>query len=124
MFRKLRAKGDSHAGIENIAVCNMEKASSINREKFKFREELFSFFVFFFILCSFNYRGSTSDTAESLYSLPGKVGAQGVQDVKKVTDLFLDNCNDKCDREKIYLCGGSHGDICQLVLLDNFQMIL
>ena len=82
------------------------------------------FFCFFFILCSFNYRGSTSDTAESLYSLPGKVGAQGVQDVKKVTDLSLDNCNDKCDREKIFLCGDSHGDLCQLVLLDNFQMIL
>ena len=56
-----------------------------------------------------NYRGSTSDTAESLYSLPGNVGLQDVQDVKKVLELFLGQFNSKCDSKNIFMFGGSHG---------------
>ena len=68
-----------------------------------------------------NYRGSTSDTTESLYSLPGKIGLQDVQDVKKVTELFLDQCDDICDRENIFLFGGSHGGFLSAHLIGQFS---
>ena len=67
-----------------------------------------------------NYRGSTSDTTESLYSLPGKIGIQDVQDVQKVTELFLDQCDGICDRENIFLFGGSHGGFLSAHLIGQF----
>ena len=56
-----------------------------------------------------------------LYSLPGKIGVQDVQDVKKVTELFLDQCDDICDRENIFLFGGSHGGFLSAHLIGQFS---
>ena len=67
-----------------------------------------------------NYRGSTSDTTDSLYSLPGKIGVQDVQDVKRLTELFLDQCDDICDRKNVFLFGGSHGGFLSAHLIGQF----
>ena len=62
-----------------------------------------------FVVILANYRGSNSYTVESLYSLPGKIGSQDVQDVKKVLELFLDQYGTICDRQNVFTYGGSHG---------------
>ena len=62
-----------------------------------------------FVVILANYRGSNGYTVESLYSLPGKIGSQDVQDVKKVLELFLDQYGAICDHQNIFTYGGSHG---------------
>ena len=66
------------------------------------------------MLCfAVNYRGSTGFGARSIFSLPGNIGSNDVQDmmtaIAAVTTHHIHNESRAIDRSRMAVVGGSHG---------------